>query len=64
MKVEVDREHYERLLILSALWKRGTPARMLEGLVDDLWVQIDESIPDDLGLEDFAELAAYTLGRE
>ena len=59
MNVEVDREHYEKLLILSALWKRGTPARLVEGLVDDLWTQRGEGIPEDLSLEDFEALAAF-----
>ena len=59
MNVEVDREHFVKLLILSALWRRGTAARMVEGIVDDLWTQIGEFIPDDLGAEDFAGLAAY-----
>ncbi len=62
MNVEVDREHYEKLLILSALWKRGTPARMVEGFVEDMWAQIDEAIPDDLTLEDFKEVADYLRG--
>ncbi len=62
MNVEVGREHYEKLLILSALWKRGTPARMVEGFVEDMWAQIDEAIPDDLTLEDFKEVADYLRG--
>ncbi len=62
MNVEVDREHYEKLLILSALWKRGTPARMVEGFVEDMWAQIDEAIPEDLSLEDFEGVADYLRG--
>ncbi len=62
MNVEVDREHYEKLLILSALWKRGTPARRVEGFVEDMWAQIDEAIPEDLSLEDFKEVADYLRG--
>ncbi len=62
MNVEVDREHYEKLLILSAVWKRGTPARRVEGFVEEMWAQIDEAIPDDLTLEDFKEVADYLRG--
>ncbi len=58
MNVEVDREHFVKLLIMSTLWKRGSPARMVEGLVDDLWTQLDEFVQDDLTLEDFEGLAA------
>ncbi len=59
MNVKVDREHFVKLLILCALWRRGPPARMVEDLVDDLWTQLDEFVADDLTLEDFEGLRVY-----
>ncbi len=52
----VDREHFVKLLILSALWKGGTPADMVAGVVDSLWTQLDEFVRPDLTLEDFEEI--------
>jgi hypothetical protein len=57
VNVELDRDHYAKLLILAGLWKGGSPAEMVRRFIDDSWEQLGEGIPEgDLTLEEFRGL--------
>ena len=64
MNVDVDREHYAKLLILVGLWKQDSPARFVEKYIDDAWEQLGHGIPMDLTLQDFREVARSLLELE
>ncbi len=54
--IEIDGEHYEKLLIIAALWK-NTPTDFFQDIIDSSWTQLDEFVTDDLKLEDFRSIA-------
>ncbi len=54
--VEIDGEHYEKLLIISALWK-NTPTDFFHDVIDSSWTQLDEFVKEDIRLEDFRSIA-------
>ncbi len=58
--ITVDREHYEKLLIIGALWK-NTPTEFFEDIIDSSWTQLDEFVKDDLKIEDFRALAEVLI---
>ena len=53
VNIEMDREHYAKLLILAGLWRADGPAEMVRGFIDDTWTQLGNFIPMDLTLEEF-----------
>ncbi len=60
--IEIDAEHYEKLLIIAALWK-NTPTNFFEDVIDSSWTQLDEFIKEDIRLEDFRSIAEALLKR-
>ncbi len=65
VNVELDRDHYAKLLILAGLWKEGTPVEMVNGFIDDSWEQLGEGIPEgDLTREKFERVAENLLDLE
>ncbi len=65
MNVELDRDHYAKLMILAGLWKEGSPAEMVSRFIDDSWDQLGEGIPEgDFTLEDFDRIAEDLLDLE
>ena len=65
MNVELDRDHYAKLLILAGLWKEGSPSEMIRGFIDDSWEQLGDGVPDaGLTLEDFERVAEDLLDLE
>ena len=65
MNVELDREHYAKLLILVGLWRADSPDRFVEKYIEDTWEQLGEGIPEgDFTLEDFDRIAEDLLDLE
>ncbi len=65
VNVELDRDHYAKLVILAGLWKDGSPAEMVNGFIDDSWEQLGEGIPErDLTLDEFKKVAENLLELE
>ncbi len=64
MNVEMDRDHYAKLLILVGLWREGSPAEMVQGYIDTTWEELGEGIPMDLTLEEFERVAENLLDLE
>ncbi len=62
--IEIDVEHYEKLLIIVTLWKIGSPREFFEDFIESMWTQLDECVKPDLVLEDFRNIAESLLKRD
>ncbi len=61
--VELDREHYEKLQVILALWRRQSPETydsmevIVWRYIDDTWDQLGDFIGMDFTLQDFKSIS-------